>query len=199
MSLQREPLRVVESAAVPLLVSDVDTDQIIPGRYITSRTQEEFATALFAGRRQTEADFVLNRPEMAGRSIMVAERNFGCGSSREQAVWALLAGGFRVILAPSFGDIFRTNSLQNGLLTVPLAGELCARLAEAGDVPVRVDLVAQEIHLDGEPFATFELDGFHRDLLLEGRSELDYLLAVAEEIGAHEAAHPGSAVTGGAR
>ena len=185
---EREPLRVVTSAVVPLMFSDIDTDQIIPGRYITSRTPEEFAAALFAGRREAEPYFVLDQAGMAGRSILVAERNFGCGSSREQAVWALQAGGFRVIVAPSFGDIFRNNALQNGLLTVALDSERCAVLAEQGASEVTVDLEDRRITLtDGSELGRFELDAFHRDLLMEGRSELDYLLALDSEIATFEA------------
>jgi 3-isopropylmalate/(R)-2-methylmalate dehydratase small subunit len=185
----REPLRVVISPVVPLLLGDIDTDQIIPGRYITSRTQEEFAATLFAGRRAAEEDFVLNRPAMSGRTILVAGRNFGCGSSREQAVWALQAGGFRVVVAPSFGDIFRNNALQNGLLTVTADLDLCTLLAEQGADPVTVDLENQVIMLaDGTEAASFELEDFPRALLLSGDSELDYLLALDAEIGAFEEA-----------
>lgn len=184
----REPLTLVESALVWLPLSDVDTDQIIPGRFITSRTREEFSAALFAHRRATDPDFVLNLPEVAGRSVLVAERNFGCGSSREQAVWALQAGGFRVIIAPSFGDIFASNARQNGLLTIVLDVDQCAVLvAAAGNAPILVDLEQQTISLSGGRFfARFDMDPFYRQLMLAGQQELDYLLAAADEVIAHE-------------
>ena len=196
----REPLTVVESALVPLPISDVDTDQIVPGRFITSRTREEFARALFAGRRAADPGFVLNRAGMAGRSILVAGRNFGCGSSREQAVWALQAGGFRVIIAPSFSDIFAMNARQNGLLTVVLDADRChALVSAAGDDAIRVDLVSQTVSLDtGMAVERFDTDDFYRQLLLEGRSELDYLLAADDEVTQYEGAHSQAALLGSA-
>lgn len=199
-----EPVTVVESAAVPLPYSDIDTDQIIPSAHITSRTTEEFATALFAQRR-TDPDFVLNRPELAGRSILVAGRNFGCGSSREQAVWALLAGGFRAVVAPSFGEIFATNALKNGLLPARIDEHRHAALTRAieaePDLPVTVDLRAGTVAA-ADVTATFDVDPFYRELLLTGQRELDYLLGLAPEIEAYEAGlalHPVTATRIGTR
>ena len=191
------PVTVVESPSVPLLYADVDTDQIIPSRYITSRTTEEFARALFAGRR-ADPGFALNRPEFAGRSILLAGRNFGCGSSREQAVWALLAGGFRAVVAPSFGDIFAGNAAQNGLLTARITPEEHAAVVRAvqadPDVVLAVDLRECEVSVRGTGVrARFDVDPFHRDLLLRGMDELDYLLELAPRIEEYEASaalHP---------
>lgn len=201
-----EPVTVVESAAVPLLYSDIDTDQIIPSRYITSRTTAEFARALFAQRR-TEPDFELNRPESAGRSIMLAGRNFGCGSSREQAVWAMLAGGFRAVVAPSFGDIFTSNALKNGLLTARIAAQpydaVVRAVTENPGVELAVDLRESAVSVRGTDIrAEFDVDPFYRKLLLEGQQELDYLLGLTPEIEAYEAGaavHPVTATRIGSR
>lgn len=187
-----EPITVIESPAVPLLYSDIDTDQIIPSRYITSRTTEEFAHALFAGRRADDPSFVLNRPAMEGRSILLAGRNFGCGSSREQAVWALQAGGFSAVVAPSLGEIFQNNALKNGLLAVYIDPRIHAELVRAvSDEPgttVVVDLENVEVRArGGDITAPFEIDPFYRTLLLEGIQELDYLLRLTPEIEAYEA------------
>ncbi|HVV21018.1 MAG TPA: 3-isopropylmalate dehydratase small subunit [Pseudonocardiaceae bacterium] len=200
------PVTVVESPSVPLLYSDIDTDQIIPSRYITSRTEEEFARALFAGRR-ADPDFVLNRPELAGRSILVAGRNFGCGSSREQAVWAMLAGGFRAVVAPSFGDIFASNSVKNGLLTARITPDEHAAVVAAveadPDVVLTVDLRECEVSVRGtELRARFDVDPFYRSLLLRGMDELDHLLDLAPRIAEYEvgaALHPVTATRIGMR
>lgn len=192
-----EPVTVVVSKPVPLLYSDIDTDQIIPSRHITSRTTEEFAKALFAQRR-TDPAFVLNQPEMAGRTVLLAGRNFGCGSSREQAVWALRAGGFRAVVAPSFGDIFRTNALQNGLLPAAVGDAQHAVIVRAvtadPDAEIVVDLRSTTVSVSGTDIgAGFDVDPFYRDLLLEGLRELDYLLRSAARIEEYEAgptAHP---------
>lgn len=199
-----EPVTVIESAAVPLPYSDIDTDQIVPSAYLTSRTTEEFARALFAQRR-TDPDFVLNRPGLAGRSIMVAGRNFGCGSSREQAVWAMLAGGFRAVVAPSFGEIFATNAVKNGLLPVQVDVDRHAAIVRAvdaePDLRLTVDLRTGTVTA-ADVTATFEVDPFYRELLLTGQRELDYLLGLIPEIEAYEAGpalHPVTATRIGTR
>lgn len=201
-----DPVTAVESAAVPLPYADVDTDQIIPAGHLTSRTTAEFARALFAGRR-ADPDFVLNRPELAGRSILVAGRNFGCGSSREQAVWAMLAGGFRAVVAPSFGDIFAANALRNGLLTARVTPEEHAAVVAAvdadPDVVLTVDLRSCAVSVRGTDLrARFDVPPFHRELLLRGMDELDYLLGLAPEVRDYEAGaavHPVTATRLGPR
>lgn len=183
---------MVRSKAVPLLYANIDTDQIIPSRYLTSRTPAEFAQALFGLQRADDESFVLNRPEMAGRSVLLAGRNFGCGSSREAAVWALQAGGFRVVIAPSFGEIFQSNAFKNGLLPVQLPTDIHGRLAQALEadpgLDLTVDLAAESVTAPGAGLEVgFSVDPFYRELLLRGMRELDYLLSISQEILAYEA------------
>lgn len=185
------PVRQVRSAVVWLPYSDIDTDQIIPAAYISGRTPEEFARGLFRGKRERDPSFVLNRPEMIGRSILLAGRNFGCGSSREAAVWALVAGGFRAVIATSFGDIFEANALKNGLLPVRVEPEVVDGLGDAvrrdEDCAFVVDLEACTVSVPSAGVsATFAIAPFYRDLLLSGSSELDYLLGCEEAITRYE-------------
>lgn len=187
-----QPVTVVASKPVPLLYSDIDTDQIIPAGYITSRTAEEFARALFAQRR-TDPSFVLNQAGIAGRTILLSGRNFGCGSSREQAVWALQAGGFRAVVAPSFGEIFASNALKNGLLAVQTASESHEAIVRAvqrdPELTLEIDLRDCTVSLVGTDLrAEFDIDPFYRSLLLQGMQELDYLLRSEPAIETYEVA-----------
>ncbi|HEY8558347.1 MAG TPA: 3-isopropylmalate dehydratase small subunit, partial [Actinomycetes bacterium] len=138
--------------------------------------------------------FVLNRPEMAGRSILLAGANFGSGSSREHAAWALQAFGFRAVLAPLFADIFRNNALKNGMLPVQLPAEAHAELAAATDADpdaeVTVDLEAETVTLPGGRTVGFGVDPFARQMLLDGTDELGYLLSQGAAVAAYEDAHP---------
>lgn len=184
-----EPVGDIVSRLVPLRLADIDTDQIIPSRHLTSRTPEEFSRALFANRRG--ADFVLDQPDMVGRTVLLAGRNFGCGSSREQAVWALRAGGFRAVLAPSFSDIFSANAVRNGLLLVQLDDGICDTLAAVALADPHRDVVVslrrRQVTVPGTDFtAGFPFDDFFRELLLDGVGELDYLLRALPEISAYE-------------
>ncbi len=171
--------------AVLLPRDDVDTDQIIPARFLTTTQRAGLGAHCFADWRYDaegapRPDFPLNRPESAGAAILVAGHNFGCGSSREHAPWALADCGFRAVIAGSFADIFRTNALKNGLLTVALGdaiGALHAQLAAAPDTPVRVDLEAQAVAWGPGAVHPFEIDAFSRRALLEGLDELGLLLA----------------------
>lgn len=178
---QIEAVSKVVSRVVHLPVADIDTDQIIPGRYISSRTDEEFAHALFRARRDNDPDFVLNDPRMAARNIMLVGRNFGCGSSREAAPWALKAGGFRAIVGPSFGDIFEGNAVRSGIVLAKLSEDACEELAGVAlgeeEREVVVDLQELLVSVPGTGFAVdFGFDPFYRELLLGGLTELDYLL-----------------------
>jgi 3-isopropylmalate/(R)-2-methylmalate dehydratase small subunit len=186
------PFRRVVSRIVVLDRDDVDTDQIIPARFLKGTSREGLGHALFADWRidavgTPRAEFVLNRPEAAGARILVAGRNFGCGSSREHAVWALQGFGFQVVLARSLADIFAANALKNGLLATALDGEAIGRVVqETGDLTV--DLEAQEVSWgDGERTA-FRIPPFARHCLLTGRDELEFLLAQGERIAAFEGA-----------
>jgi 3-isopropylmalate/(R)-2-methylmalate dehydratase small subunit len=195
----REPFSAVTSAVVPLPRNDVDTDQIIPARFLKTVDRRGLGDQLFCDWRyladgSPNPEFVLNRPEMAGRRILLAGDNFGCGSSREHAPWALTAWGIRAVVSSSFADIFRSNALKNGLLPIVVDPEVLARLfalVEADpDAAFTVDLEAQELRLpDGEAIA-FEIDGFARRMILDGTDELGYLLGLEERIAAYEAAHP---------
>jgi 3-isopropylmalate/(R)-2-methylmalate dehydratase small subunit len=194
-----EPFTRVDSAAVVLARDNVDTDQIIPARYLKTVDRAGLGDALFADWRYADdgsprPDFVLNQPDAAGRRILVAGDNFGCGSSREHAPWALVAWGFRAVIASSFADIFRANALKNGLLPIEVAPEELTRikdLVEAHpDLELTVDLEAQELRLpDGSEIA-FTVDAFARRILLDGTDELGFLLSQTEAVDAYEAIHP---------
>ena len=190
MSL-REPLGVFTAKTVVLNADDVDTDQVIPARFLKGTSRDGLGQHLFAGWRydgqgQPRADFVLNRPEARGAQALVAGRNFGCGSSREHAVWALTDFGFRAVVAPSFADIFRNNALKNGLLPVAVSPELHARLLSAPGAGVTIDLESREIRLDDGAREVFPIDPFARRCLLDGMDELQFLLAQEEAVAAYE-------------
>ena len=194
-----EPFRPFTSRLVPLLADNVDTDQIIPARFLKVTDKAGLGEGLFADWRY-DADgrprpgFVLNRPEMAGRQVLLAGDNFGAGSSREHAPWALRAFGFRAALATSFADIFRANALKNGLLPVELPADVHAGLVAAvdadPDAEVTVDLDTETLTLPGGRAVGFQVDPFARRMLLEGTDELGYLLGHAEAVAAYENAHP---------
>ena len=177
---------------VPLRRSDVDTDQIIPAVWLKQVSRTGFAEGLFSAWR-ADPDFVLNRPEHQGASVLVAGPDFGTGSSREHAVWALQDHGFRVVVAPRFGDIFRGNSLKAGLLTVLLPVEvvedLWARVEADPDLEVTVDLETREVRY-AERTVPFELDDFTRWRLLNGLDEIGLTLTHTEDIDAYEARRP---------
>jgi 3-isopropylmalate/(R)-2-methylmalate dehydratase small subunit len=197
--MTREPFRSVESAAIPLPRNDIDTDQIIPARFLKTTNRAGLGDQLFFDWRYTEdgspnPSFVLNRPEMTGRQILVSGDNFGCGSSREHAPWALTAWGFRAVVSSSFADIFRNNALKNGLLPVAIAPEELARvfsIIEAHpDAELVIDLEASELRLPDGSAIGFDVDPFARKMLLAGTDELGYLLSLEPQLEAYEAAHP---------
>jgi 3-isopropylmalate/(R)-2-methylmalate dehydratase small subunit len=194
-----EPFRPFSSKVVPLLADNVDTDQVIPARFLKTTDKTGLGEALFSDWRYNadgspKPDFVLNRPEMRGRQILLAGDNFGAGSSREHAPWALVGYGFRAVLSSSFADIFRSNALKNGLLPIALTADAHARIAamvEADpDLELAVDLEASRVRLPDGSTAGFEVDPFSRRMLLEGTDELGFLLAQSEAVAAYEAAHP---------
>jgi 3-isopropylmalate/(R)-2-methylmalate dehydratase small subunit len=187
-----EKFTVHTGRVVPLRRSDVDTDQIIPAVWLKQVSRTGFAEGLFSAWR-AEEDFVLNRPEHQGASVLVAGPDFGTGSSREHAVWALLDFGFRVVVAPRFGDIFRGNSLKAGLLTVLLpvdvVEDLWARVEADPDLEVTVDLETREVRYDGRA-VPFELDDFTRRRLLDGLDDIGLTLTHTDDIDAYEARRP---------
>ncbi|WP_344964287.1 3-isopropylmalate dehydratase small subunit [Streptomyces thioluteus] len=179
--------------AVPLRRSNVDTDQIIPAHWLKKVTRDGFEDGLFEAWRR-DPEFVLNRPERAGASVLVAGPDFGTGSSREHAVWALQNYGFRAVVSSRFADIFRGNSLKNGLLTVVLPQETVERLWELTEADptaeVTVDLVAREVRA-GAITAGFDLDENARWRLLEGLDDIGLTLRHEADIAVFEARRPG--------
>ena len=180
-------LRRVEGVAAVLDRSDVDTDQIIPKQFLKRIERTGFGEFLFFDWAKDPA-FELNRPEYAGAKILLAGRNFGCGSSREHAAWALQDQGFDVVVAPSFGDIFRTNALKIGLLPIALLPGDVRALLESGGRTVVVDVETRTITDASGRTIEFELDDFHRERLLEGLDEIGLTLRHETEIEAFEAA-----------
>jgi 3-isopropylmalate/(R)-2-methylmalate dehydratase small subunit len=176
--------------AIPLRRSNVDTDQIIPAVYLKRVTRTGFEDGLFSAWRVNEPDFVLNQPRYADATILVAGPDFGTGSSREHAVWALMNYGFKAVIAPRFGDIFRTNSLKAGLLTVVLGDKVVQRLwddIEADpNLEVTVDLVERDVRWSGEVHG-FELDDYTRWRLLEGLDDIGLTLRHTDAIADYEA------------
>lgn len=179
--------------AVPLRRSNVDTDQIIPAVYLKRVTRTGFEDGLFAAWRANEPDFVLNQPAYQGATVLVAGSDFGTGSSREHAVWALQDYGFKAVLSPRFGDIFRGNSLKGGLLTVLLPGPTIEALQSAVEADpateITVDLVAREVRC-GEITAAFELDDYARRRLLEGLDDIGLTAQHDDTITAFEERRP---------
>ena len=183
-----ESFTIHTGTALPLRRSNVDTDQIIPAEYLKRVTKTGFADGLFNAWRADPA-FVLNNPAYAGASILVAGPEFGTGSSREHAVWALRDGGFKAVISPRFGDIFRGNALKDGLLPVELDAAAVETLWEAAEsdpaTPVTVDLEAREVRA-GDRVWAFPLDDFSRWRLLEGHDDISLTLRHESLIGAYE-------------
>jgi 3-isopropylmalate/(R)-2-methylmalate dehydratase small subunit len=193
-----EPFTFFSSHLVPLPNENVDTDQIIPARYLKVTDKAGLGEALFADWRfnpdsTPKPDFILNRPEGQGARILLAGDNFGCGSSREHAPWALVGFGFKAIISTSFADIFRNNALKNGLLPIVVDREthqqLFSLVEEDPQAEVTVDLASQTVQLPDGRRVTFPIDGFSRRCLLDGVDELGYLLGLEPAIAAYEAAH----------
>jgi len=196
-----EPFRVFTSKVVPLPAENVDTDQIVPARYLKVTDKEGLADALFRDYRfeedgtLKEPRFIIDEPRSQGRQILLVGDNFGTGSSREHAPWALTAWGIRAILSTSFADIFRNNALKNGLLPIVVEAEKHRQLFELvaadPDAELSVDLDAQVVHLPGDEDLPFDVDPFAKLMLLRGTDEMGYLLQKDAKIAAWEAAHPG--------
>jgi 3-isopropylmalate/(R)-2-methylmalate dehydratase small subunit len=185
----------VQSRTVVMPQADIDTDQIIPARFLTTTTRKGLGKALFADWRYDEAgkpkpDFLLNRPEAAGCGILVAGNNFGCGSSREHAPWALLDFGIRAVISTEIADIFRGNSLKNGLLPVIVDKATHGWLVENPGVEVTIDVEACKLLLPDGRAVFFPIDGFSKYCLLNGVDQLGYLLKQADAITRYEHSRP---------
>jgi 3-isopropylmalate/(R)-2-methylmalate dehydratase small subunit len=184
-----------ESRMVALPIDNLDTDQIIPARFLKTISKEGLGDQLFYDWRydaegKPKPGFILNTPEARTTKILLAGDNFGCGSSREHAPWALLQYGFRAVISTSFADIFRANSLKNSLLPIVVPRDVHAELLANPNMTVRVDLAAQTLTLPSGRAVQFPVDGFSKHCLLEGIDELGYILQQEPAIASFEAAHP---------
>ncbi|HED04944.1 MAG TPA: 3-isopropylmalate dehydratase small subunit [Candidatus Fraserbacteria bacterium] len=204
------PFEEFSGLVAPIDRPDVDTDQIIPKQFLKRVERSGFGQFLFYDwrRRQDgslDRDFVLNRPRYRGAQVLLTRENFGCGSSREHAPWALLDAGFRVIIAPSFADIFKNNCFKNGMLPLELANELVdqwfQRVAAQEGYRITVDLTAQMLTGSDGFCCSFEIDPFRKRCLLQGLDEIGLTLEHESEIGAYEETHrePWQAAVAGQR
>jgi len=186
-----EPIKTFTSKTVVLPTDNIDTDQIIPARFLKATTKLGLGDKLFSDWRfsadgKEKPDFALNRPAAKGARVLVAGDNFGCGSSREHAPWALYDYGFRAVISTSIADIFKNNSLKNGLLPITVDAATHAKLVAAPGAEVTVSLEAQTVTLADGTVAKFSVDPFSRYCLLNGIDELQFLLSQDADIGAYE-------------
>ncbi len=189
-----QSLQKITSRFIPLRIENVDTDQIIPARFLKATTKEGFGKNLFRDWRyenddetKPKADFVLNQKQYSGE-ILVAAKNFGCGSSREHAAWSILDYGFKVVVSSFFADIFKNNALNNGVLPVTVTDAFLQQIfAQGPEDTLSIDLAAQTITIDATGAAeTFEINAYKKTCLLNGYDDIDYLLSMKEEIEAFE-------------
>ena len=190
-----QSLQTITSNFIPLRIENVDTDQIIPARFLKVTTKDGFGKNLFRDWRyenddetKPKADFVLNQAQYSG-AILVAAKNFGCGSSREHAAWSILDYGFKVVVSSFFADIFKNNALNNGVLPVTVSDAFLQEIfAQGPNDSLSVDLAAQTITIDATGASeTFEINAYKKTCLLNGYDDIDYLLSMREEIAAFEA------------
>src|SRR5512133_642791 len=194
-----QPIKTLTGRVIAFPSENIDTDQIIPARYLKTTSKVGLGKHLFNDWRydaggQARPDFPLNRPGAEGAQILLAGDNFGCGSSREHAPWALADFGFRAIVSTSFADIFRNNALKNGLLPVVVDRatheQLCSLAAEDPDLTLTIDLATQSLTLPDGRTVSFPIDSFSKTCLLQGVDELGYLVGQEPHIQAYEQAHP---------
>jgi 3-isopropylmalate/(R)-2-methylmalate dehydratase small subunit len=190
-----QSLQTITSKFIPLRIENVDTDQIIPARFLKATTKDGFGKNLFRDWRyenddetKPKADFVLNQAQYSG-AILVAAKNFGCGSSREHAAWSILDYGFKVVVSSFFADIFKNNALNNGVLPVTVSDAFLQEIfAQGPNDSLSVDLAAQTITIDATGASeTFEINAYKKTCLLNGYDDIDYLLSMRAEIAAFEA------------
>lgn len=194
--MSKEKFTTLISTAVPLPVENIDTDQIIPARFLKATTREGFGDNLFRDWRFDQSnkpvtEFVLNDPKFSGK-ILIGGKNFGCGSSREHAAWAIYDYGFRVVISSFFADIFKNNALNNGLLPVVVSDGFLKKLFEATQknpaTPVTVNLENQTVSVNGES-ENFEINKYKKTCLINGYDDIDYLLSLNNEVKAFDLAH----------
>ena len=192
-----QSLQKIQSRFIPLRIENVDTDQIIPARFLKATTKEGFGKNLFRDWRyenddetKPKADFVLNQKQFTGE-ILVAAKNFGCGSSREHAAWSIQDYGFKVVVSSFFADIFKNNALNNGVLPVTVSDAfLQAIFAEGADATLSIDLEKQTITIDTTGASeSFEINAYKKTCMLNGYDDIDYLLSMKEEIEQFEVNH----------
>ncbi len=195
--MSKEKFTTLKSSAVPLAIDNIDTDQIIPARFLKATTREGFGENLFRDWRYNadqspKADFALNIPKYSGK-ILVAGKNFGCGSSREHAAWAIYDHGFRVVISSFFADIFKNNALNNALLPVQVSDgflkKIFAAIENNPKTAITVDLSEQKISLEDGTSESFEINPYKKTCLTNGYDDIDYLLSLRDEIKHFELAH----------
>ncbi|WP_138994817.1 3-isopropylmalate dehydratase small subunit [Larkinella sp. C7] len=196
--MSKETMHKLVSTAAPLPIENIDTDQIIPARFLKATTREGFGDNLFRDWRYTtdntpKADFVLNNPIYAGAKILVAGKNFGMGSSREHAAWAIHDYGFKVVISSFFADIFRNNALNNFVLPAQVSDEFLAEIFKAieadSQTQITVDLVNQEIVLENGLKESFAINAYKKQCLMNGYDDIDYLLSLSSEVKKFDLAH----------
>jgi len=192
--MPKEKFDILESTCIPLPLENVDTDQIIPARFLSLTTREGFGEHLFRDWRYDKSgnkniEFVLNDPKYNGR-ILVAGKNFGCGSSREHAVWAIADYGFRAVVSSFFADIFKNNCLNNGLLPVVVSEDflknLLNRIQKDPETIVRIDLKQQSLMVMPDDSISFDINPYKKECLMNGLDDIDYLLGIRDMIRAYE-------------
>jgi len=195
--MSKEKFTTLKSSAIPLAIDNIDTDQIIPARFLKATTREGFGENLFRDWRYNadqspKADFALNIPKYSGK-ILVAGKNFGCGSSREHAAWAIYDHGFRVVISSFFADIFKNNALNNALLPVQVSDgflkKIFAAIENNPKTAITVDLSEQKISLEDGTSESFEINPYKKTCLTNGYDDIDYLLSLRDEIKHFELTH----------
>lgn len=194
--MSKDKFTILKSTAVPLPVENIDTDQIIPARFLKATTREGFGENLFCdwrydANRNSIKQFALNNPIYSGK-ILVAGKNFGCGSSREHAAWAIYDFGFRVVISSFFADIFKNNALNNGLLPVVVSDSFLKKIFDAIEqnpkTEIEVDLTQQVVNLNGQE-ENFEINLYKKTCMINGYDDIDYLLSLTKEIREFDVAH----------
>jgi 3-isopropylmalate/(R)-2-methylmalate dehydratase small subunit len=195
--MSKEKFTTLKSTAVPLPIENIDTDQIIPARFLKATTREGFGENLFRdwrydGEGKPKSDFVLNNKTYSGQ-ILVAGKNFGCGSSREHAAWAIVDGGFRVVISSFFADIFKNNALNNALLPITVSDGFLKKIFDAieknAQTKITVDLPSQKVSLEDGSFETFDINLYKKTCMLNGYDDIDYLISMRDDIKQFELTH----------